>query len=64
MSAGLAVPFYPEPGDRAYDLIVTTVNRNGVVGSLLVPQGKSPGKDEVASGAPTPGVQGPPGDSF
>ncbi|HLW78712.1 MAG TPA: hypothetical protein VKU44_03850 [Terriglobia bacterium] len=44
-NAGLrqAVSFYSEESERPYDLVVTRVNRDGVVGYLLVPAGARAG---------------------
>jgi hypothetical protein len=43
-----AVPFYLKQGGQPYDLVVTTVNQDGVVGYLLVRKGNS---SETTSGA-------------
>ncbi len=48
VAAQQAVPFYLKQGGQPYDLVVTTVNRNGVAGYLLVRKGIS---SERASGA-------------
>ncbi len=57
VAAQQAVPFYLKRGGQPYDLVVTTVTRDGVVGYLLVPRDKGLETGDAASGALTPGAQ-------
>jgi SMC interacting uncharacterized protein involved in chromosome segregation len=52
VAAQQAVPFYLKQGGQPYDLVVTAVNRRGVVGYLLVP------RDISSEPSPAPGAGG------
>jgi hypothetical protein len=54
VAAQQAVPFYFKQGSQPYDLVVTSVNRDGLVGYILVPNVNS---SETASDAPVVGSQ-------
>ncbi|PYV01044.1 MAG: hypothetical protein DMG26_14400, partial [Acidobacteria bacterium] len=49
MGAQEAVDFYSKQAKRPYDLVVTTVNKRGVAGYLLLPAGESQGGPEAAN---------------
>jgi len=51
VAAQQAVPFYFKQGGQPYDMVVTAVSRNGVVGYLLVPKGTG---EETATGWTSP----------
>ncbi len=64
VSVQQAVPFYAKQGAKPYDLVVTTVNHDGVVGYLLVPGDKNPGEGEATYGSLASGTGRSSGGAF